>query len=282
MPFTDAGAAHCLGGFESGQPDRGPQGEAERVFGAAEDLMQRAMEADTETGYLEVRYDPASQRRTHTYLNERYAALRGASRLALLARLAAHTADLPAPPPDFLAALLHALLRRRAATCTQHVRAACGGRGALLWEHSRKRFDGDGRVVKVRAADVAYRRAYFDSESMLTESSPSAACFPVIPPHQSVSFCRRVPLTQADVFKLAAQVTTAVREISPADYDAALRAAPDDCPLLCVAGDRRSGAELLAGLDADARHAARAVGSASWARQLDRLAAELGPRLAQA
>ena len=78
------------------------------------------------------------------------------------------------------------------------------------------------------------------------------------------------------------QVTTAVREISPADYDAALRAAPHDCPLLCVAGDRRSGAELLAGLDADARHAARAVGSASWARQLDRLAGELGRRLARA
>ena len=124
--------------------------------------MQRAMEADTETGYLEVRYDPASQRRTHTYLNERYAALRGASRPALLARLAAHTADLPAPPPDFLAALLHALLRRRAATCTQHVRAACGGRGALLWEHSRKRFDGRGRLVKVRR-----RRRYCCSSAQL-------------------------------------------------------------------------------------------------------------------
>ena len=70
-----------------------------------------------------------------------------------------------------------------------------------------------------------------------------------------------------------------MREISPADYDAAMLAAPDDCPLLCVAGDCRSGAELLAGLEADARHAARAVGSACWAEQLDRLAAVLGPRL---
>jgi hypothetical protein len=152
LPFTDAGAGRGLGGFGSAD---GPQGEAERVFREAEDLMQRAMEADTETGYLEVRYDPASQRRTHTYLNERYAALRGASRPALLARLSAHTADLPAPPPDFLAGLLHALLRRRAATCTQHVRAACGGRVLLLWEHSRKVFDGDGRVVKVHAARAA-------------------------------------------------------------------------------------------------------------------------------
>ena len=76
------------------------------------------------------------------------------------------------------------------------------------------------------------------------------------------------------------QVTTAVREISPAHYDAALRAAPDDCPLLCVAGDRRSGAELLAGLDET--HAARGLGSACWAEQLDRLAADLGARLARA
>ncbi len=66
-----------------------------------------------------------------------------------------------------------------------------------------------------------------------------------------------------------------MREISPEDYDAALCAAPNYCPLFCVAGDRRSGAELLARLDADARRAARTVGSACWAEQLDRLAAEL-------
>ena len=50
---------------------------------------------------------------------------------------------------------------------------------------------------------------------------------------------------------------TAVREIAPADYDAALRAAPGACPLLCVAGDRRGGAALLAGLEEDRRAAAR-------------------------
>ena len=77
------------------------------------------------------------------------------------------------------------------------------------------------------------------------------------------------------------QVTTAVREIAPAEYDAALRATPEACPLLAVAGDGRSGAELLAGLDADRRHAALALGSAGWATQLDRLAAELRPRLAR-
>ncbi len=78
------------------------------------------------------------------------------------------------------------------------------------------------------------------------------------------------------------QITTAVREISPTEYDAALRAVPAACPLLTVAGDGRSGAELLAGLDADRRHAARALGSAVWAAQLDRLAADIWPRVAEA
>ena len=72
-----------------------------------------------------------------------------------------------------------------------------------------------------------------------------------------------------------------MREITPAEYDAALRADPGACPLLAVAGDGRSGAELLAGLDADRRHAALALGSAGWAAQLERLAADLRPRLAQ-
>ncbi len=72
-----------------------------------------------------------------------------------------------------------------------------------------------------------------------------------------------------------------MREISPAEYDAALRATPEACPLLAVAGDRRPGAELLAGLDADRRHAALALGSAGWAVQLDRLAADLRPKLAR-
>ena len=74
--------------------------------------------------------------------------------------------------------------------------------------------------------------------------------------------------------RAAAQVTTAVREIGAAEYDAALRAAPDACPLLCVAGDGRSGAELLASLDADRWRAAG--GSGSWVGRLDRLAARLG------
>ncbi len=70
-----------------------------------------------------------------------------------------------------------------------------------------------------------------------------------------------------------------MREISPAEYDAALLALPAACPLLTVAGDGRSGAELLAGLDADRRHGALALGSAGWAAQLDRLAADIGPRV---
>jgi hypothetical protein len=77
-------------------------------------------------------------------------------------------------------------------------------------------------------------------------------------------------------------VTTAVREIGPAEYDAALRGAPGACPLLCVGGDARSGAELLAGLPADLRHAARvrAAGAARWSTQLNRIAADLAPRFA--
>ena len=81
------------------------------------------------------------------------------------------------------------------------------------------------------------------------------------------------------------QVTTAVRVIAPDDYDAALRLAPHDCPLLCVAGDRRSGAALLADLAADRRHSAEVLaqgqGAFEWTAQLERLAAELEPRLAR-
>jgi hypothetical protein len=78
------------------------------------------------------------------------------------------------------------------------------------------------------------------------------------------------------------QVTTAVREISRAAYDAALAAAPDTCPLACIAGDRRSGAELLAGLEADRQHAERVVGTAEWAERLDLVAATIGPRIIRA
>jgi PAS domain-containing protein len=125
------------------------QQEAELVFSAVDERLRQAMEEDTDVGYLEVSYDPASQRRTHVFLNDRYAALRGASRPELLARFSAHAVDLPAPPPDFLAALLHGLLGRREADCTQYLRTDCAGRGALVVEHTRKRFDGRGRVVKV-------------------------------------------------------------------------------------------------------------------------------------
>jgi hypothetical protein len=211
-----------------------PAGEAELVFSAAEERMRQAMEDDGETGYLEVTYDPVSQRRAHVFLNDRFAALRGTTRPALLARLAAHTADLPSTAPDCLAALLHGLLHRREADCTQYMRWGCGGRGVLVEEHSRKRFDGEGRVVKVtdpsgfRTSFVREQHfAYFFRTSkyrVASSSHPSPA-----PP----------------------QVATAVREIAPAEYDAALRASPGACPLLCVAGDGRGGAELLADMHAE-------------------------------
>ena len=125
--------------------------EARGMFSAAEERMRQAMEEDGEVGYLEVAFDPASQLRTHVFLNDRYAAIRGASRQELLSRFADHAVELPSTEPDLLAALLHALLHRRDAECTQYVRlAGSGGRGALVWEHSRKRYDERGRVVKVR------------------------------------------------------------------------------------------------------------------------------------
>ena len=134
--------------------------EARGMFSAAEERMRQAMEEDGEVGYLEVAFDPASQLRTHVFLNDRYAAIRGASRQELLSRFADHAVELPSTEPDLLAALLHGLLRCRDAECTQYVRlAGAGGRGALVWEHSRKRYDERGRVVKVRCCSFATERA---------------------------------------------------------------------------------------------------------------------------
>ena len=127
--------------------------EARGMFSAAEERMRQAMEEDGEVGYLEVAFDPATQLRTHVFLNDRYAAIRGASRQALLSRFADHAVELPSTEPDLLAALLHALLRRRDAECTQYLRVAgAAGRAALVWEHSRTRYDERGRVVKVRCS----------------------------------------------------------------------------------------------------------------------------------
>ena len=78
-----AAAAAPLAGSESGGwpgPVEGGAGggEAGRVFGAAEARMRRAMEEDGETGFLEADYDAETQCRTRVFLNDRYAALRGA------------------------------------------------------------------------------------------------------------------------------------------------------------------------------------------------------------
>ena len=128
--------------------------EAGMEIRAAEAEMLRAMEDDIEVGFLEITYDPETQRRTHVFLNSRYAAMRGVSRAELLARFAAHAVDLPSTGPDFLAALLHGMLHRLDAESTQYLRVAAGegaaGPGMLVCEHSRKRFDGRGRITKVR------------------------------------------------------------------------------------------------------------------------------------
>ncbi len=78
------------------------------------------------------------------------------------------------------------------------------------------------------------------------------------------------------------QTVTSLREIGPAEYDTAAHLLPACCPLLSVAADARPAADLLAGFEADRRHAAAALRSPVWARQLDLLADALAPRLAAA
>jgi hypothetical protein len=231
------------------------------------------MEDDGETGYLEVTYDPVSQRRAHVFLNDRFAALRGTARPVLLARLATYTADLPSTAPDCLAALLHGLLHRREVDCTQYVRWQRGGLRVLVEEHSRKRFDGEGRVVKVI---IPFRISKRYNTIVQEQLSASLARCARAPTPRFVSFLVREQhfayFVRTSKYGVASsshpspappQVTTAVREIAPAEYDAALRASPGACPLLCVAGDGRGGAELVADM-----HAARMA------------AARLGPRRA--
>ncbi len=75
------------------------------------------------------------------------------------------------------------------------------------------------------------------------------------------------------LFPCLRQVTTAVREITPAEYDAAMRAYPAACPLLAVAGDRRSGAALLASLAADRWVMPCPAQLAGWADRLDKVIA---------
>ena len=72
-----------------------------------------------------------------------------------------------------------------------------------------------------------------------------------------------------------------VREITPADYDAALLRTPADCPLLAVAGDARSGAKLLADAADDRRRTLRNLTAGARGRLLlRRLVDTCGPRLA--
>jgi hypothetical protein len=69
-------------------------------------------------------------------------------------------------------------------------------------------------------------------------------------------------------------VTTAVRSITPVEYNAALRADPAACPLFAVAGDSRSGTALLSALVADRRRGTPGPAElAGWADRLDRLIA---------
>jgi hypothetical protein len=128
--------------------------EAREVFSFAEERARWAMEEeDAGTGFLEVDFDPATQRRVNVFLTTRYAAQRGAARPALLGAFAAHAVPLPAAAADFLAAALHAAALRRlgSSDCTQYLRVSgAGGRAALVREDTRTRFDSAGRVVRVR------------------------------------------------------------------------------------------------------------------------------------
>ena len=124
------------------------------MFGVAGERMRQAMEEDEETGFAG---------RPHTHLPQR--PLRRPPRHDALgaARPPRGPHGRPAAPAsDVLASLLHGLLHRSAATCTQHVRAACGGRAVLLWEHSRKRFDACGH-----GASCYLRKIYVSDYCML-------------------------------------------------------------------------------------------------------------------
>ena len=256
------GRMSCQASPSSRVDDNTVWDEAGAIFGTAESEMRGAMEDDVEVGFLDITYDAVSQKRTHVFLNSRYAEMLGASRSGLLARFAAHAVDLPSTGPDFLAALLHGMLHRLDAESTQYLRVAAGegaaGPGMLVCEHSRKRFDGRGRITKVRRLPRACF-AWVDSRNLHSAWSPTLR-------HSHPAAAR-------------AQVTTVVREVAPTEYDAALRRAPGACPLLCVAGDGRSGAELVAGLDVDWAYSGRADAAfgRAWALQLDQLAVDLGP-----
>jgi hypothetical protein len=204
--ILDAADADCAA--DAAGPSRGGLGalrgagvgcggwdEARGMFSAAEERMRQAMEEDGEVGFLEVAFDPASQRRTHVFLNDRYAAIRGASRQALLSRFADHAVELPSTEPDLLAALLHALLRRRDADCTQYLRVAgAGGRPALVCEHSRKRYDASGRVVKVRRSRAPSRPSILPAahELIVGPARRHTPPHPALPPFPRRRCCRRL------------------------------------------------------------------------------------------
>jgi hypothetical protein len=80
---------------------------------------------------------------------------------------------------------------------------------------------------------------------------------------------------------LAAQIRFSSRRISPEEYDDAVQRVPHQCPLL-LAGDWRTGAQLLADAPADSAQtiAALTAGRAGRAA-LDALAASVERRAAE-
>jgi hypothetical protein len=128
-------------------------------------------EQDNIHAYIERRFDADAQLCVGAAANSRAAALLGMRREDLLARLERDDVPLPLPPLDAVAVFLHALGTSRDAVATRYFRLvppaessshaehrAAGSEGpgpdnppaVLVCSTSAKRFDKDGRVVKVR------------------------------------------------------------------------------------------------------------------------------------
>ena len=201
-------------------------------------------EQDGDLGFLELRFNPVSQVRIGAAANIRGAALLGMGRADLLAQLNGGGAPLPLAPLDAIAVFLHALGNAGNATAVAYFRlvpsvsssasvseeeaAAMVSEPLLISHMTAKRFDEEGRVIKV--SSVGSRHNFYRT------------------------VCSADGHSGGDIlmFGMASgQVLIMLRPVSAAEYDAVLRLQPALCPL-AAAGDARSGARLLADAAADA------------------------------
>jgi hypothetical protein len=79
----------------------------EEGFGTFMECLEDLWEREEEVGFMELAFDPVTQRRANVVLNSRCAAMAGMHKEEVLARLAAHDAPVSFVPLDFLRVLLH-------------------------------------------------------------------------------------------------------------------------------------------------------------------------------